>query len=244
MVVIEKINQALILAGGEGTRLRPITSKIPKPMVEINSKPFLEYQLELVAKNGITDVILAVGYLWEQIKDYFGSTFQTSSMKSVDLHYSVEPRFLGTGGAIKNAERFIDDYFYVLYGDTYLPIDYQQLGQLIFERNTIGVLSVYKNQDKIVNNNVIVDGEGYIVKYNKTRQTPEMTGVEAGTAVFNKRLLEYLPTELPADQKVSLEIDIYPKLIKERQLFSYETEIRFYDMGTLERLKSISEVLR
>ena len=243
-MIIEDITQALILAGGEGTRLKPITEKIPKSMVEINNKPFLEYQLELLAKNGISDVILCVGYLWEQIKDYFGDTFTSKTGSKIALKYSVEPRLLGTGGAIKNAERFIGDFFFLIYGDTFLPINYQALGQLIIKKNTIGVTSVYKNLDKIVNNNIKVDESGYVIKYNKHQASQDMTGVEAGASVFTKRLLEYLPTEIPEDHTISLEIDIYPKLIIQRQLFGYITDIRFYDIGTFERIKIISEVLR
>jgi len=243
-MIIEDITQALILAGGEGTRLKPITEKIPKSMVEINNKPFLEYQLELLAKNGISDVILCVGYLWEQIKDYFGDTFLSKTGLKIALKYSVEPRLLGTGGAIKNAEKFIGNFFFMIYGDTFLPINYQALGQLIIKKNTIGVTSVYKNLDKIVNNNIKVDESGYVIKYNKHQPSPDMIGVEAGASVFTKQLLEYLPTEIPEDQTISLEIDIYPKLIIQRQLFGYLTDIRFYDIGTFERIEIISEVLR
>lgn len=243
-MIIEDITQALILAGGEGTRLKPITEKIPKSMVEINNKPFLEYQLELLAKNGISDVILCVGYLWEQIKDYFGDTFSSKTGLKITLKYSIEPRFLGTGGAIKNAEQFIDDFFFMVYGDTFLPINYQALGHIIIEKNTIGVTSVYRNSDKIVNNNIKVDDSGYVIEYNKHQPSPDMTGVDAGASVFSKQLLEYLPTQLPEDQTISLEMDIYPKLIIQRQLFGYLTDIRFYDMGTFERIEIISEVLK
>lgn len=244
MVKIRKINQALILAGGEGTRLQPVTEKIPKPMVEINFRPFLEYQLELLAKNEITDIILAVGYLWEKIKDHFGELFKSSIGTELDLHYSVEPGFLGTGGAIKNAEKFIGEYFFVVNGDTYLPINYQDLGQSMLEKSTIGAVTVYKNNDKIVEDNIKVNSEGYIVEYIKNQPKPDMTGVDAGAAVFRKELLEYLPTELPKNQKISLEVDIYPKLIIQRQLLGYETEERFYDMGTFDRIKTITEVLK
>jgi NDP-sugar pyrophosphorylase family protein len=241
---IRSVNQALILAGGEGTRLQPITKKIPKPMVEINNKPFLEHQLELLAKNEITKAILCVGYLWEQIKEYFGDAFIDKAGNKIKLLYSVEPRFLGTGGAIKNAETFIDDYFFVVYGDTYLPINYIELGKLIIEKNTTGVISVYKNTDKIVENNIRTDSEGYITEYNKVHENPEMNGVDAGAAVYSEDLLEFLPESIPENQKISLEVDIYPKLINKHQLFGFLTEVRFYDMGTFERIETITEVLK
>jgi NDP-sugar pyrophosphorylase family protein len=244
VIKIDQITQALVLAGGEGTRLKPITKKIPKPMIEIHGKPFLEYQLELLAKNGITDVVLGVGYLWEQIKDYFGNNFNSRSGEKVKLRYSVEPRFIGTGGAVKLAEPALDDLFFIVYGDSYLPIDYQTLGQAIFQDDILGVLSVYNNQDKLVNNNVIVNDDGFIQKYDKQHPEPDMNGVEAGANVFKKDLLRHIPEDVPENQKISLEVDIYPKLIKNHQLISYMTDIRFYDIGTFERLEIFTEVIK
>ncbi len=245
VVSIQKIQQALILAGGEGSRLRPITEKIPKSMIEVKGKPFLEHQLELLAKNGVKEVVLCVGYLWEQIKDYFGNHYMSLLDTKIALRYSVESRFLGTGGAVKNAEKFIKEFFFILYGDTYLPIDFQTMGELIFKKDVAGVVSVYSNSDKITNNNIITDNDGFIIKYDKIQEISEMNGVEAGVSLFNKKILALLPRveEIAPDQKVSLEMEIYPKLIIQHQLFGYRTDTRFYDMGTFERLKTISEVL-
>jgi NDP-sugar pyrophosphorylase family protein len=244
VIKIGKIKQAIILAGGEGTRLKPITEKVPKPMVEVNDQPFLNYIFELLAENEISDIVLCVSYLWEKIQEYFGDTYNSDHGKTVKLHYSVEPRLFGTGGAIINAKGLLDDYFFVLNGDTYMPIDYQAIGQVIIERGIIGALAVYDNQEKIVNNNIKINDEGFVEIYNKHQVSPDMTGVDAGANVFSKKLLDYLPREIPDNQKISLEIDIYPKLIKEHQLFGYLTDIRFYDMGTLDRMKIISEVLK
>jgi NDP-sugar pyrophosphorylase family protein len=236
----------LILAGGEGKRLKPVTESIPKPMVEVNGKPFLKHQLELLSKNGISDVVLCVGHLWEHIKDHFGDNFKSKSGKKINIHYSVEPRFLGTGGAVKNAEKYIQDYFFVIYGDTYLAIDLQEMSRIIYEKKVAGVISVYDNHERIVENNVHVDPDGLVIKYDKFHQSPEMNGVEAGTLLFNRSILSLLPdlNQLKPYQKVSLEIDIYPKLINQHQLLGYMTSTRFYDMGTPSRLKIISEVLK
>jgi NDP-sugar pyrophosphorylase family protein len=234
----------LILAGGEGTRLKPITEKIPKPMVEINGKPFIEYQFELLARNRITDVILCVGYLWEHIKEYFGDSYTTSSGKKLKLRYSVEPHLVGTAGAIILAKNLVNNHFFVIYGDSFLPIDYQQLGDILDKNDAVGVISVYENQDKIVNNNMQVDANGFVVDYNKQTQTQKMNGVEAGVNLFKRDLFDSLPKTIPQNQKISLEVDIYPKLIEQRQLLAYMSNKRFYDMGTFERLEIISEVLK
>ncbi len=243
MISIQKINQALILAGGEGSRLGAIAKNIPKSMVEINGRPFLEYQFELLARNGITSAVLCVGYLWEQIEDHFGDMFTSASGAKLNLRYSVEPRFLGTGGAIKITESFIDELFFVVNGDTYLSIDYQTLGKVIRQKGVVGVTTVYENPKKDMIDNIQVDDDGFILKYDKQQPSQALNGVEAGVAIFSKKLLQYLPEKIPENQKTSLETDIYPKLIDQRQLAGYFTNIRFYDMGTPERIEIISEVL-
>jgi NDP-sugar pyrophosphorylase family protein len=232
--------------GGEGTRLKPITEKIPKPMVEINNRPFLEYLFDLLLENGIDEAVLCAGYLWEKVKEHFGDEYTGQDEKSLTLKYSIEPRFYGTGGAVKNAEKYVNDYFFIVYGDTYLPIDYRDMARIIHEKGTMGLISVYNNSDNITNNNVTVNNDDYVIKYDKFQETPDMNGVEAGTLLFNKSILSLLPDvdDLDKDQKVSLEMYIYPKLIAQRQLIGYITDIRYYDMGTPERMKIISEVLK
>ncbi len=215
-------------------------------MVEINNKPFLDYQLELLAGNEITEVVLLLGHLWEKVQDHFGSNFKSPFGKGIKLVYSIEPRYLGTAGAIKNAEKFISDHFFVLYGDTYLPIDYQLMATEMLEKGATGIISVYDNHKKIVNNNVTISKDGYVIKYNKLSESSDMNGVEAGVSAFNKRILNMIPKLLvqKQNQKISLEQDIYPKLINQNQLLGYMTDIRFFDIGTPERLKIISEVLK
>ena len=227
-------------------RLRPITEKVPKPMVEINNRPFLEYQLELLAKNDIIEVVLLAGYLWEKIHEHFGDTYTTRSGAKLDLKYSVEPRFLGTGGAVKNAEKLIDQYFFVVYGDSYIDLEYQAMAEMLLSSGKLGLISVYDNSEKIANNNVQVDQTGLVQQYNKHQESPEMNGVEAGAMVFSKEILELIPdvSKLKPQQKISLEMDVYPKLINQNQLLGYLTNIRFYDMGTFGRIKTISEVLK
>jgi NDP-sugar pyrophosphorylase family protein len=118
----DKEMQAVILAGGLGTRLRPLTAKRPKAMVSIAGRPFLEYQIGLLRDAGIDDIVLCVGYLAEQIIDYFGD----GSSFGVRLRYSVErERLLGTAGAVKQAEPLLTDIFFLTYGDSYLRLDYR-----------------------------------------------------------------------------------------------------------------------
>src|SRR3989338_8230350 len=113
--------QAVILCGGEGKRLAPLTKKIPKPMVVINNKPFLEHQIIYLRNQGINDFVFCVGYKWNYIFNYFGD----GSRLKVKINYSVEKNLIGTGGAIKLAKNYLEHYFLVIYGDSFLPINYK-----------------------------------------------------------------------------------------------------------------------
>ena len=115
--------QAVILAGGLGTRLLPVTQTIPKAMIPIRGRPFLEYQLALLKSHGVTDIILSIGHLGEVLASHFGD----GSSLGLSIRYGREDeRLLGTGGALKNVEHFLNDVFFVTYGDGYLTVDYQR----------------------------------------------------------------------------------------------------------------------
>jgi mannose-1-phosphate guanylyltransferase len=242
---VNKTHQAIILAGGRGERLRPITDSIPKVMIDINGKPFLQYQIESLNKFGINNIVLCVGYLWDTIKNHFGD----GSEFGVSIHYSVEEDYLGTGGAIKLAQKYLEDSFFILNGDTYIPINYSgfesfYLSNLENKNEIIGVLVVYNNPDKIVNNNIIVDPQNYISGYNKVIESENMNGVDAGVTIFDKKILDCIPDINKDQPKISFENDVWPPLIQTRKLLGFKTDTRFYDIGTPERLNLISEVLK
>jgi len=115
--------KVLILVGGLGKRLEPLTYKNPKPMIKINGKPFLEFKISYLKSFGLKDIILCVGYLGEVIEGYFGN----GNKFGVNINYSYEKELLGTGGAIKNAENLIDKDFLAMNGDTYIPVNFNQL---------------------------------------------------------------------------------------------------------------------
>jgi len=155
--------QAVILAGGKGTRLRPLTYRMPKSIVPINGKPFLQYQLELIKSYGINEVLLLVSYLGEQIERYFNN----GSKFGLSIEYSYEESPLGTGGALKNAEDKLKKEFLLLNGDTFLPIDYRKLISYFHQYNKIGVITVYNNSKKIASNNIAIGKSNLIIDYNK-----------------------------------------------------------------------------
>ncbi len=231
--------QAVILAGGLGVRLRPLTLEVPKPMVPVAGKPYLEHQLLLLAEHGIRNVVILTGYLGEQIEECFGD----GSALGLSVRYSRERTPLGTGGALLKAQPLLAAEFLVIYGDSYLPIDYSAVLERLREAADGGVLVVYDNRngDTSVRNNIALDGAGYVTRYCK--DAPDVRGlthVDAGVAALRKSVLELLPMEA---RKPSLEAELYTRLIGRRGLLAYETRQRFYDIGTPERIKLIEGFL-
>lgn len=227
--------QAVILAGGLGTRLWPLTSRVPKPLVLVHGKPFLQYQLELLKFFGITDVLLLVSYLGEQIEEYFhdGSQF------GLRIQYSHEDAPLGTGGALKNAEGKLREGFLLLNGDTLLAIDYQRLVASYQREQELGLIVAFENPDHVVANNLAVAPDNRIVAYNK-REPTSMTHVDAGVSVFSKRILDLIPP----GRVCSLEEETYPELIERQELWAFPTQQLFYDMGSFPGLETIADILR
>lgn len=229
--------QAVILAGGLGTRLRPLTYEIPKPMIPILGKPYLYYQLKLLKDYCISDVLLLIGHLGEQIKDYFkdGKEF------GLDIKYSIEQKPLGTGGALKLAEPLLKDEFFVIYGDSYLPVDYIDIERFFQKHNKTGLVVVYDNkEDTTVLNNIALKENLIVTEYKKGYNDRNLKYVEAGVSLLRKDVLNLIKEE----DVVSLEEEIYPLLIGKQELIAYITNQRFYDIGTPERLKEIKDVLR
>jgi NDP-sugar pyrophosphorylase family protein len=210
---------ALILAGGLGTRLRPITETIPKPLVEINGKPFLEYKINNVLNSGIKNIIICVGYLGKKIEDYFGD----GKYFGADIKYSYEKELLGTAGAIKNAERLIDsDPFLVMNGDTYLELD---LRKFLSCHNSFSITMAVTPSSNSLEQELVEIENNIITKFHK-RNTPEHEAylnknknplINAGVYAINKEILKLIPSDI----NVSLEKEIFPKFIGRIKSFKY-----------------------
>lgn len=229
--------QAVILAGGLGTRLWPRTKQIPKPMIPVAGLPYLEHQLRFLRKQSITEILLLVGYLGDQIVNYFGD----GSRLGLSIRYSREPMPLGTAGALREAQAHLAVTFLVLYGDSFLPVDYTSVLHLLEASPARGLLVAYDNRrgDTSVRNNTALDAEHYVVRYAKDQaQGIDLDYVEAGVLAFRRSVLDLIPPSGAA----SLENEIFPKLITSRELIAYVTCQRFYDIGTPERLKAIEEL--
>jgi len=223
----------VILAGGSGTRLRPITEKIPKSMINIKGKPFLWHQLVLLKKYQIYNIVLCVGHLASQIKDYF----KNGKEMGMNIKYSEEKEPLGTAGALKNAEPFLDKEFFVMNGDSYLILDYRQIITFFRKRKKEGLMVVYKNYNRYDKSNVIIDND--LVKlYNRKLTHPEIIYIDAGLWVFRKKVLKFIPNNTK-----SMLDELFVKLIDRRELLAFETPQRFYEIGSIKGLKEFKEFL-
>lgn len=227
--------QAVILAGGKGMRLRPLTYGMPKPMIKIHGKPFLQHQLEFIKVFGINNILLLVSYLGDDIEKYFGDGVRLGC----NIEYSYEETPLGTGGALRNAQDKIAEEFLLLNGDTFLPIDYMELANYLYTCRRMGVVTVYSNSDGVVQNNIAVGQSNLVIGYNK--EDPfGMVYVDAGAMALKKEIVNLIPE----GRVCSLEEEIFHKLIKRRELVAFITSQRFYDMGSFEGLGAIKRVLK
>lgn len=224
-----------LLAGGMATRLRPITEKIPKLLVEVAGEPFFSHQLRLLRAAGLTKIVLCVGYLGQQIVDLYGD----GSKWGVQIEYAFDgPKLLGTGGALIAALPKLGDAFYVLYGDSYLPVDYQAVGDFFLRSGRLGLMTVYENHGRYDTSNVWFEG-GEIRLYDKKTKVPQMQHIDYGLGVFRAAAFN----EFPRDAVVDL-AEVQKSLVARAQLAGYEIRERFYEIGSHEGLQELDGLLR
>ena len=229
--------QAVILCGGKGTRLRPLTYKIPKPMAPVKDKPFLLYQVEFLKKQGIKNFVFCTGYKWRHIFDYFGD----GSKFGINISYSNEKKQLGTGGALRLALPLLEEDFLAVYGDSFIDIDYSDFYKKAKSTKKDMVILAYSNKLKTgVKNNLLLGKKGEVLDYDKKNPNPKMSHVDAGVLYIRKKILE----KIPKNKAVSLEENIFKKLINLSELSSVATKKRFYDIGTFERLSVFKEIAK
>jgi NDP-sugar pyrophosphorylase family protein len=223
-----------ILAGGLATRLRPITEKIPKSLVPVAGRPFLAHQLEMLHAQGIRHAVLCIGFLGEMIQREFGS-----EACGIKLDYSFDgEKLLGTGGAIKRALPKLGEEFFVLYGDSYLPIEYAPVTEFFRRSGKLGLMTVYRNEGKYDTSNVVFR-DGKIVVYDKKLKSPEMKHIDYGLSLFKSSVFE----KFPADEKFDL-AEVMKKLVQKKRLAGYEVPERFYEMGSPAGLAELETILK
>jgi len=221
-----------ILAGGLATRLRPITEKMPKALIEIGGQPFIVHQLNLLKKNHIERVVLCVGYLGEMIRDIIGNGHQLG----LDVQYSFDGRrLLGTGGALRKALPLLGDAFFVLYGDSYLECDYPAVQRAFEKSGKSALMTVFRNKNRWDKSNVLFINN-IVLQYDKEKQTPETKHIDYGLGVFKSAIFRALSEDQPYDLA-----EIYKDLASRGELGGVEVFQRFYEIGSR---KGIEEMRR
>lgn len=224
------IKQAVILAGGLGTRLRPLTLNLPKPMIPICGKPFLVYLLDLLKKNGISEVILLVGYLHEKIEEYFGN----GSGYGLSIKYSYSPVEAETGTRIRNARTYLDNKFLLLYGDNYWPFKLDMLIDFYEKTKVLASVVLYSNLDNATKNNTFVNKKGFVEMYDTTRTRKGLNSVDIGFFILQKNIIDLLSPE-----NCSFEKTVLPILIEEKQLGGFLTHDKYYALTDVSRIPKI-----
>jgi len=231
------INQAVILAGGRGERLIPLTDSMPKPMAPINGVPFLDYLIYSIVQAGIKNILILLGYKADVIIDRY------NSMRNISIEFSYGSVNDQTGKRVLNAYDQLDDYFLLLYGDNYWTIElgamwsnYQRLGANVST-------TVFSNKNGTgeygFGNNVVVSDNNYVVQYDKQRETDAANGVDLGYFLVAKNTLD---PEMPGN--VSFEIDILPELIAKKQLGAYVTDTQYYYITNMQTLKDFEVAVK
>ncbi|MDX1428698.1 MAG: HAD-IIIA family hydrolase [Rhodothermales bacterium] len=226
--------QAVVLAGGRGTRLAPITDTIPKPMVAFHGKPFLEHLIEMLRERGFRRVLLLLGYLPELVQNYF----QDGSRWGVEIEYSVSAVGNDTGTRVKIASSLLDPVFLLTYCDNYWPMPFAQMWSKFLDSRALAQVTIYDNRDGYTRDNVRVDAAGFVEAYDKSRTLNGLQGVDIGFLIVKSEAIEMLP-----EGNVSLETALYPRLIANRQLAGFVTEHRYYSVSNHARLNATEAFL-
>jgi N-acetyl-alpha-D-muramate 1-phosphate uridylyltransferase len=220
-----------ILAGGLATRLRPLTEKIPKALVEIAGEPFLAHQLRLLRAHGIERAVLCVGYLGEMVQDFAGD----GARFGLHLDYSFDgPAPRGTAGALRQALRFLGQRFLVLYGDSYLTCDYHAVQRAFLATGKLGQMTVFRNEGQWDTSNVEF-ADGRILAYEKRNRTPHMAYIDYGLGALHADALRE-----PGDDLAQ----VYQALLRRGELAGFEVRERFYEIGSFSGVEALDTLLR
>ena len=229
--------QVVIIAGGLGTRLKAVAPDLPKALVPVAGRPFIEHQLGLLKKNGLLDVLLCVGHFADKIERHVGD----GSRFGLRVKYSYEDpaQLLGTGGALINALPLLQDSFFTLYGDSYLPTDYNAIVRAFESGGRKALMSVYRNEGKWDKSNVRVQGDR-VVFYSKAAQPGEADCIDYGLSAYRKSVIQaYREVTLPLDL-ARLQED----LVLRGEMGAFVVPDRFYEIGKPEGLAELEAVLK
>ena len=223
-----------ILAGGLATRLRPVTDNVAKALLPIAGRPFIHWQLGLLAQQGVTDVVLCAGHLGEQIQAAVGD----GSGFGVTVRYSFDgDTLLGTGGALRRALPMLGAAFFVLYGDSYLRCSFAA-AQTAYEASAaLGLMTVFCNEDRWEKSNVLLRN-GRVIEYDKHSPRPGMRHIDYGLSIFSMQALQRSPAGAAFDLA-----DLYHELALRGELAALTVSERFYEVGSIGGIEATEHYL-
>jgi N-acetyl-alpha-D-muramate 1-phosphate uridylyltransferase len=223
-----------ILSGGLATRLRPITEKLPKALIDIRGQPFIAHQLRLLEKSGFRNVVICAGYLGEMIYEVVGD----GNAYGLSVQYSFDEQpLLGTGGAIRKALPLLGVAFFTLYGDSYLPCDYLAIQTFFESINCLSLMTVYHNFNTWDASNVVYEN-GRILAYDKKNHLPGMDYIDYGLGLFYSSVFARYQEDVPFDLAT-----VYQDEILQGDLVGYEIRERFYEVGSLVGIIELRKLL-
>jgi NDP-sugar pyrophosphorylase family protein len=223
-----------ILAGGLATRLGALTEKTPKALVEVAGEPFLVHQLRLLHSRGVQRVVICAGYLGDMILDCVGD----GAAFGLRVEYSFDgPVLRGTAGALHQALPCLGEQFLTLYGDSYLPVDYEEVARRFVESGRLGMMTVYRNNGQWDSSNVQFNN-GRIVRYDKKNRTAAMCHIDYGLGGFHRGAFDHVGTNAVYDLAT-----LYQELLAQDELLAIEVKERFYEVGSLAGIAELTEKL-
>jgi len=233
---INKISKAIILVGGKGVRLRPFTYELPKAMLPIQGKPMIMHVLEQLKSHGVTDIILAVGYKGDKIKEYLGNGQQFG----LNINYVSERRPLGTAGPLRRAKKYLTKSFFIVWGDILSSLNLTDFMHFHKEHDGLATVALTTISDPSrygvasLNGNKIV---GFVEKPKKNKAPSNL--INSGMAIMEPEIIEKY---VPKRGKAMVEYDVYPRLAADGKLFGYPFQGQWFDTGTHEAYeKAIKE---
>jgi MurNAc alpha-1-phosphate uridylyltransferase len=212
-----------ILAGGLATRLRPVTENIPKALIPVAGRPFVEHQLALLRRQGYTEVVVCAGHLGEMIEQHLGD----GARWGMHIQFAFDgDKLLGTGGALRRALPKLGCAFFVLYGDAYLPCDLRSVEQAFLSSRLPALMTVFRNEDRWDSSNIVFR-EGKVLGYDKHTRSAGMQHIDYGLAALRSETLESYQDGAAFDLG-----EVYVELAAQGRLAGLEVGERFYEIGS------------
>ena len=220
--------EAIILAGGKGTRVKKYTKKIPKCLIKINGKPFLYYQLRYLKKNNIKNIIISTCYMSNKIQTYVKKNINFVNIRIID-----DGKPLGTGGAVLKSLKYLKKNFFIIYGDSYLNFKIKK----IIKNNNLARMAIFKNNNNFDKSNIELK-ELDKVRYYKKQQKRKLKYIDYGVSYVNKKIFK-------VTKKKKFELsDLFDEISKKNQLSSYRVKKRFYEIGSYSGIKDFKEYIK